>query len=112
MSYNALLFGLGVAAGLIGYTVSNVAFNIQKLSHYRNEVLPPEQSKAMILQKLWIIGMRHISWGCAKVTKIGLLILLVGNAFELVAFALAAQSVIAPLSVWSLVFSTNIRKES
>ena len=55
------LFALGIASALVGYTVSNLGFTIQKLSHYRTEVLAPEQRKAMILQKPWIVGMRIVT---------------------------------------------------
>lgn len=79
---------IGVALCLIGAAATCLGMNMQKLSHLRNDALPPEQQRKYIAQKTWVAGF---------------LVFFVGQLLNLGSLGFAPQSLLAVLSSFALV---------
>ncbi|GKT36594.1 Magnesium transporter NIPA like protein [Aduncisulcus paluster] len=91
---------IGFVTGSIGYVVSNLAVNLQKLSHQREELRSLNRRRAYFCQPWWILGIS---------------LLVVGTILTIVALSYAPTTITAPLAsiglLSNLIFVVVINKE-
>ena len=79
---------IGVGLCLAGAAGTCLGMNMQKLSHLRNDALPPEQQKRYVAQKAWLAGFGVFT---------------IGQLLNLASLSFATQSLLATLSSFALV---------
>ena len=92
MSFNAKsgTFWLGVGLSLCGSLCSATGLACQRLSHKRNQALPPEQQVRSSRQWLNLLGV---------------FLLFVESIFDLVSFGFAPASILSCMGAMTLVFN-------